>query len=93
MGIEQIRVEVAYATPLRQQIVTLTVSVGSTIEAVIKQSGIMKLFSEIDLTRHKVGIFSKVKQLTDLVHANDRIEIYRELTMDPKEARRKRALT
>jgi putative ubiquitin-RnfH superfamily antitoxin RatB of RatAB toxin-antitoxin module len=86
-----IRVEVAYARPDSQRIVTLEVEAGSTIEKVIQHSGILKLFPEIDLARQKVGIFSKPRDLSDLVNDGDRIEIYRPLIIDPKEARRARA--
>jgi len=86
-----IRVEVAYARPNDQRIVTVEVEAGSTIEAVIRRSGILTLFPEIDLERQKVGIFSKAGELSDLVNDGDRIEIYRPLIIDPKEARRARA--
>lgn len=87
----KIHVEVAYALPERQEIIALEVETGCTIETVIDKSGILEIFPEIDLLRQKVGVFSKVRQLTDLVGEGDRIEIYRPLTIDPMEARRKRA--
>ena len=85
-----ITVEVAYAKPDAQKIITVQVEKNSTIEMAIQRSGILELFPEIDLTKQKVGIFSQLKKLTDKVQHGDRIEIYRELTIDPKEARRKR---
>lgn len=88
---KEIKVEVAYATPERQQILTVLVLPGSTIETVIDRSGILELFPEIDLMKQKVGIFSQQKKLSDSVSDGDRIEIYRPLTIDPKEARRRRA--
>ncbi len=86
-----IKVEVAYATPQMQRIISLEVSKETTIENAIKHSGILEIFPEIDLTRQKVGIFSKIKKLSNLVNAGDRIEIYRPLLIDPKDARRKKA--
>lgn len=86
-----ISVEVAYATPAAQEIIALQVEEGSTIETVIDRSGILEIFTEIDLTHQKIGIFSKLKKLTDKVKEGDRIEIYRPLLIDPKDARRKRA--
>lgn len=85
-----ITVEVAYATPEKQKIIQLQVPVNSTIEKAIECSGILEIFPEIDLRLQKVGIFSKTKKLSDRVQPNDRIEIYRPLTIDPKEARRRR---
>lgn len=84
-------VEVAFAFAASQKIISLEVEEGSTIETVIDRSGILEFFPEIDLTKQSVGIFSRTKKLTDIVKDGDRIEIYRPLTIDPKEARRKRA--
>lgn len=89
--VKQIVVEVAYARPDMQRIVRVETAVDSTIETVIDRSGILELFPEIDLMKQKIGIFSKIKKLTDQVKEGDRIEIYRDLVCDPKEARRKRA--
>lgn len=88
---KEIKVEVAYATPEKQQILTVFVLPGSTIETVIDRSGVLEIFPEIDLMKQKVGIFSQQKKLSDIAFDGDRIEIYRPLTIDPKEARRKRA--
>lgn len=86
-----IAIEVAYATPEKQKIINLTVPVNTTILQAIRQSGILEHFPEIDLTRQNVGVFSKKRTLTDIVQAGERIEIYRPLTIDPKEARRAKA--
>ncbi len=85
------RVEVAYATPVRQEIIEVSVRPGTTVEQVIRASGVLERFPEIDLTRQHVGIFGETARLQDAVHDGDRVEIYRPLLADPKEARRKRA--
>ncbi len=84
-------VEVAYATPDHQLIIPVQIAMGSCISVAIERSGILTIFPEIDLTRHKVGVFGQIKQLSDIAHVGDRIEIYRPLTIDPKIARRVRA--
>jgi putative ubiquitin-RnfH superfamily antitoxin RatB of RatAB toxin-antitoxin module len=84
-------VEVAYATPTAQKILQVEVEESSTLETAIDRSGILDLFPEIDLGKQKVGVFGKIKKLNEKVKAGDRIEIYRPLILDPKEARRKRA--
>lgn len=84
-------VEVVYATPDEQVLEALTVPVSSTVEDVIRRSGLLERFSEIDLAVNKVGVFGKTTQLTATLHPGDRIEIYRPLIADPKEARKKRA--
>lgn len=86
-----INIEVAYATPELQKVISLEVSAGSSIEEAIQQSGILVMFPEIDLTQQKVGVFSEPRALSDMVHKGDRVEIYRRLVIDPMEARRLRA--
>jgi len=84
-------IEVAYAKPEKQVIIPLEVDESCTVEAAIARSGILNLFSDIDLELNKVGVFGKVAQLTDTLRENDRVEIYRPLIADPKESRRARA--
>lgn len=86
-----IKVEVAYATPDRQYLVAIQVPENSTIETVIQASGVLSEFPDINLRQQKIGIFSKPRTLSDCVKAGDRIEIYRPLIIDPKEARRAKA--
>lgn len=90
-----INVEVAYALPEKQEIVKLQVNKKTTIEQAIKQSGLLEVYSDIDLfsenSANKVGIFSQIKSLDQIVNDGDRIEIYRPLIADPKEVRKKRA--
>lgn len=91
MEMNKIEVEVVYASPSKQLLITCQVKLGSTIQQAIELSGILSQFPEIDLSQQKVGIFGKQRKLTDLVQAGDRIEIYRPLIIDPKKARRNRA--
>ena len=57
----------------------------------IQRSGIVGQFREIDLARVKVGIFGRTVSLDTPVRDGDRVEIYRSLIADPKDARRTRA--
>jgi uncharacterized protein len=84
-------VEVAYARPDKQLIISVQMPQQSNIEAAIHASGILKKFPEIDLSIHKVGIFGKLAKLDANIRHLDRIEIYRPLIADPKALRRKRA--
>ncbi|MHC9511277.1 RnfH family protein [Kangiella sp. M94] len=88
---DKITVEVCYALPDKQTLLSLEVEVSATIEDIIHQSGILELHPEIDLARNRVGIFSKLAKLTDTLHNGDRVEIYRPLIADPKEVRKQRA--
>lgn len=85
-----INVEVAYADKESQRIIKLQLNEGSTIEQAIDGSGMLFFFPDIDLMQQKVGIFGKQKKLSDVLNEGDRVEIYRPLTVDPKEARKMR---
>lgn len=93
MSIEDkmIHVEVVYALPQEQRILKLVVKQQATVEEIIRQSGVLELYPEIDLSKNKVGVFSRMVKLDATVRDKDRIEIYRPLLADPKEIRRKRA--
>ena len=91
MDDDPITVEVAYARPDEQRIIELQVPPGTTVAEAIERSGIIEYFPEIDLSKNKVGIFGKLSKLDKVLQAGDRVEIYRPLIADPKEARKKRA--
>jgi len=91
MMLDEILVEVAYALPEEQVIISIKVPKKINIKQAIEKSGIEKKFPEIDLSKNKVGIFGKQTTLDHLLSDRDRIEIYRSLILDPKEMRRKRA--
>jgi putative ubiquitin-RnfH superfamily antitoxin RatB of RatAB toxin-antitoxin module len=63
---------------------------GSRVEDAIRASGMLARHAAIDLTRNKVGVWGKWRGLDDPLRDNDRVEIYRPLLIDPKEARRLR---
>lgn len=88
---EMLHVEVVYALPGETTVIPVVIDKGSTIADAIRASGIERLYPQIDCDRNKVGIFSHIKSPRDEVSEGDRIEIYRALTADPKEARRRRA--
>jgi putative ubiquitin-RnfH superfamily antitoxin RatB of RatAB toxin-antitoxin module len=86
-----IKVELVYASTLKQTILQLQVPEDTTIETAIKLSGLLELNPELIGTELRVGIFSKPRSLDWLLKNGDRIEIYRPLRVDPKEARLERA--
>ncbi|KJR29258.1 RnfH family protein [Vibrio navarrensis] len=88
---EMIHVEVVYALPQEQRVLKLVVKQQATVEEIIRQSGVLELYPEIELSKNKVGVFSRMVKLNATVRDKDRIEIYRPLLADPKEIRRKRA--
>lgn len=93
-----IRVEVAYALPHKQKIISLLVEPGTTALQAVERSQIEEHFPGLDITSAKMGIFGQSLGTKGLDSADkyalregDRVEIYRPLVSDPKEARRKRA--
>jgi putative ubiquitin-RnfH superfamily antitoxin RatB of RatAB toxin-antitoxin module len=84
-------VQVAYATPEEQVTVAIHVPSGATVQEAIEASGLLDRFPELDLAVNRVGVFGRLRRLEDAVKAGERIEIYRPLRADPKEARRRRA--
>lgn len=88
---EDISVEVVYALPQKQEVLSLKIRLGALVSEAIERSGILRDFPEIDLASAKVGIYGKQVKLDAVLRDKDRIEIYRPLIADPKEIRRKRA--
>ena len=87
---DQIHVEVVYAQPEQAHLIALQLPAGSTIMRAIQDSGVLQRCPEINLALNKVGIFGKLKDLDTVLREGDRVEIYRSLRADPKEARRQR---
>ena len=87
---ELIEIEVAYALPDKQILECLKVPNGTTAAQAIQLSGICNKFSEIQPNDKNLGIFGKLVKSEKILRNYDRIEIYRPLTVDPKEKRRKR---
>jgi putative ubiquitin-RnfH superfamily antitoxin RatB of RatAB toxin-antitoxin module len=87
------RVEVAYARPDRQEIVEVEVPDGATAMEAVLESGIEKIFPEVDPASTDMGIFGKVikKPEAHSLREGDRVELYRPLKIDPKQARLNRA--
>jgi putative ubiquitin-RnfH superfamily antitoxin RatB of RatAB toxin-antitoxin module len=86
-----IEVEVVYAMPRTQTVVTMKVPVGTTAKVAIARSGIAAKHAGVDWDTVAVGIFGKRAPLSTVLREHDRVEIYRPLIADPKQARRKRA--
>lgn len=86
-----INIKVAYATPKKQIEIPLLIEESCTIAMAIRRSGILIQFPEIDLANISVGIYSKKAKLDDILFNGDRVEIYRPLLIDPKQARMLRA--
>jgi hypothetical protein len=86
-----ISVQVCYMAPEIQFLKTLQVTQGVTLHQAVQISGLLEVVAGLDLSHAKVGIYSKLKTLDTVLKANDRVEVYRPLQVDPMVARRARA--
>ncbi len=90
-GVESLRVEVAYVGERTSSRVALDVPAGTTVRGAIERARVLERHPEIDLSRYAVGISGTRCELDDLVADGARVEVYRPLLRDPKDARRQRA--
>lgn len=90
---EMIKVEVAYATPEKQRIIVVEVPSGTTMADAVRQSGIEHEFPELRLEAVPMGVFGRkvARPESEILNAGDRVELYRPLLIDPKQARLNRA--
>ncbi|QIV94596.1 RnfH family protein [Allofrancisella frigidaquae] len=86
------RVEVIYPLPNEQKSFFVEFINSLTVRQAIEKSKILHKYPELEkIADFKIGIYGEIVDLNDPVNDNDRIEIYRELTIDPKKARMLRA--
>lgn len=86
-----INVEVVFALPTTATCLSIEVPQGTTVEQAVIQSGIIQKCPEIDATSLTLGVWNRIVKANYELKDGDRIEIYRPLIADPKDARRKRA--
>ena len=91
MAEADIAVQVCHALPDSAFLRSLRVPAGTTIEQAVARSGLLQAIPGIDLAVNMVGIHGKRKPLDTVLREHDRVEVYRPLQADPKEARRRRA--
>lgn len=90
MAAELINIQVCYASDAVRFLRSLRVPAGTTLEQAIAASGVLAEVPGIDLTTMQVGIYAKKKPPHTVLREHDRVEIYRPLIADPKNARRRR---
>jgi putative ubiquitin-RnfH superfamily antitoxin RatB of RatAB toxin-antitoxin module len=84
-------VEVVLATPDQQVLLAVIIDEGATVADAIAASGIASRFPMLDMDEMPAGIWGKPVARDSRVREGDRVELYRPLEIDPREARRKRA--
>ena len=77
-----LRIEVVHARPERADVVEVRLADGATVRDALLAAG---------MSAERVGIYGKLVKPETRLKDGDRVEIYRPLATDPKEARRRRA--
>jgi hypothetical protein len=85
-----IRVTVCYPLPGNPQLRELMLPQGTTLIDALHASGLPAQYPQLELAQCKLGIFGKIREASTVLREGDRVEVYRPLLADPKEARRRR---
>jgi len=88
---DSLNIEVVFALPEDQALVSLVVDAGTTVADAIARSGLQERFVDEALDTMHVGIWSRPTDRSCKVKDGDRVEIYRPLQRDPRDARRELA--
>ncbi len=70
--------------------VSLRLPEGATVGDAVLASGLQARHPDVDLSALPVGVWGALRPLDARVRDRDRVELYRPLSVDPKEARRRR---
>ena len=84
-------VEVVFATPESTLLIELGLRPGATVADAIAASGLAEAFPQYALNALPVGIWGRLTEVSRELQDGDRVEIYRELIIDPMESRRLKA--
>ena len=88
---EPITVEVVYATADLQRVWAVSIATGATAEEAVRATDVATVFPEVDLEHLMLGIYGNRIETDQVLKSGDRVEIYRPLSTDPREARRRLA--
>ena len=83
--------EVVCALPERQWCIALRLEHGATVADALGASGLAEEPGVPDLVHCAVGVWGEVAERERRLRDGDRVEIYRPLVTDPREARRRAA--
>lgn len=90
-GPSLVRVTVVYCPPETLWMREVDLAAGATLRGAIEASGVLTAFPELERGGLAAGVFSRRRELDEPLHEGDRVEIYRPLLVEPKDARRLRA--
>ncbi len=85
------RVEVVHALPDTQHVIAVELNEAASVVDAIARSGFIERFG-LQVDDDHVGVWNRRVTLATPLREGDRVEIYRDLIADPKQARRQRAI-
>ncbi len=91
INVAEIDVEIVFGNREDQLLLTHRVPAGTTVIEAIRTTDLPRRFPDLDILAAPVGIFGRRVMHDTVLKEGDRIEIYRPLSVDPREARRRRA--
>ena len=86
-----LNIEAVFALSDRQELVPLVLDAGATVVDALQASGFQQAFPDADFENLQSGIWGRIVLQSHLLQDGDRVEFYRELERDPREARRELA--
>lgn len=87
----KLRVEVVYAMPDAADVVPVSLNEGATVSDALRESGLIERHPALRDGEARLGIHGEEVPPERRVADGERVEVYRPLAVDPKEARRRRA--
>jgi putative ubiquitin-RnfH superfamily antitoxin RatB of RatAB toxin-antitoxin module len=86
-----VKLTVVYVAPHGTQVIEIDVPDGITVGEAVAQSGLAQREPLLNLEGAALGVWNRRVTAQTIARDGDRIEVYRPLTIDPKDARRRRA--
>ncbi len=91
MAHAELRVDVVFSpAPGEVRGETVALASGATVREALEASGLLRDFPTFDVAEAGVGVWGRLASMDDVLRHRDRVEVYRGLQVDPKEARRRR---
>lgn len=87
----ELHVTVVYCAPGCEDLSEVRLPAGASVADAIAAAGVLARRPEVARRAPDVGIWGRACGLDQRLEDGDRVEIYRPLTVDPKQARRVRA--
>lgn len=89
----EVQIEVVFGLAAQQSLLSVTVATGSSVADVLAASDIEAMYPGFKFGELPVGIWGRIVGRDQIVGPGDRVEVYRPLELDPREARRQLALS